>query len=96
MSDPIHKYKIKEVCENLYIQNIVVKTEDDVDVKPYFNPVEIEWVKVKMGTELAKIKEYIDKSLKVRLKALKNMGVIKTVSGNCYGISNRFKDIHNP
>ena len=76
------KYKIKEVCENLYIQNIVVKTEDDVDVKPYFNPVEIEWVKVKMGTELAKIKEYIDKSLKVRLKALKNMGVIKTVSVN--------------
>ena len=35
-----------------------------------------------MGTELAKIKEYIDKSLKVRLKALKNMGVIKTVSVN--------------
>ena len=67
---------IKELINNKF------KTEDDVDVKPYFNPVEIEWVKVKMGTELAKIKEYIDKSLKVRLKALKNMGVIKTVSVN--------------
>ena len=74
------KFKIKEVCENLYIQNIVVKTEDDADVKPYFNPVEIDWVKVKMSSELAKIKECIDKALKVRLKALKNMGVIKTVS----------------
>ena len=74
------KYKIKEVCENLYIQNIVVKTEDDPDVKPYFNPVEIEWVRVKMSSELEKIKKYIDKALKIRLKALKNMGVIKTVS----------------
>ncbi|MEE1150912.1 MAG: helicase-related protein, partial [Methanobrevibacter sp.] len=74
------KYKIKEVCENLYIQNIVVKTEDDADVKPYFNPVGIDWVKVKMSSELAKIKECIDKALKVRLKALKNMGIIKTVS----------------
>ena len=74
------KFKIKEVCENLYIQNIVVKTEDDADVKPYFNPVEIEWVRVKMSTELEKIKSYVDKSLKVRLKALKNMGVIRTVS----------------
>ena len=74
------KFKIKEVCENLYIQNIVVKTEDDPDVKPYFNPVEIEWVRVKMSSELEKIKSYVDKALKVRLKALKNMGVIKTVS----------------
>ena len=76
------KYKIKEVCENLYIQNIVVKTEDDADVKPYFNPVGIDWVKVKMSSELAKIKECVDKALKVRLKALKNMGIIKTVAVN--------------
>ena len=43
------KAKIKEVCENLYIQNIVVKTEEDHDVRPYFNPVEIDWVRVKMS-----------------------------------------------
>lgn len=74
------KYKIKEICENLYIQNIVVKTEDDADVKPYFNPVDIDWVRVKMSDELAKIKENVDKALKIRLKALKNMGIIKTVA----------------
>ena len=74
------KAKIKEVCENLYIQNIVVKTEDDPDVKPYFNPVKIDWVHVEMSGEINKIIKLVDKSLKVRLKALKNMGVIKTVS----------------
>ena len=74
------KSKIKEVCENLYIQNIVVKTEDDSDVKPYFNPVDIDWIRIRMSSELEKIKKYVDKSLKVRLKALKNMGIIKTVS----------------
>ena len=74
------KSKIKEVCENLYIQNIVVKTEEDSDVRPYFNPVEIDWVRVKMSSELEKIKQYVDKALKVRLKALKNMGIIRTVS----------------
>ena len=74
------KEKIKEVCENLYIQNITVKTEDDADVKPYFNPVEIEWIRIKMSSELEKIKTSVDKTLKMRLKALKTMGVIKTVS----------------
>ncbi len=74
------KSKINEVCKNLYIQNIVVKTEDDTDVKPYFNPVEIDWVRIKMSEELEKIKVHVNKALKIRLKALKNMGIIKTVS----------------
>ena len=74
------KEKIKEVCDNLYIQSIVVKTEEDNDVRPYFNPVAIDWVRVKMSSELEKIKTHVDKALKIRLKGLKNMGVIRTVS----------------
>lgn len=76
------KEKIKEVCDNLYIQSIVVKTEEDNDVRPYFNPVAIDWVRVKMSSELEKIKTHVDKALKVRLKGLKNMGIIRTVSVN--------------
>lgn len=76
------KEKIKEVCDNLYIQSIVVKTEEDNDVRPYFNPVAIDWVRVKMSSELEKIKTHVDKALKIRLKGLKNMGVIRTVSVN--------------
>lgn len=76
------KEKIKEVCDNLYIQSIVVKTEGDNDVRPYFNPVAIDWVRVKMSSELEKIKTHVDKALKIRLKGLKNMGVIRTVSVN--------------
>lgn len=76
------KEKIKEVCDNLYVQNVVVKTEEDYDVRPYFNPVAIDWVRVKMSSELEKIKKHVDKALKVRLKGLKNMGIIRTVSVN--------------
>ncbi len=74
------KEKIKEVCENLFIQDIVVKSEEDPDVKPYFNPVKIDWIKVKMSGELDKIRNLVNKALKVRLKGLKNMGIINTVS----------------
>lgn len=76
------KEKIKEVCDNLYIQSIVVKTEEDNDVRPYFKPVAIDWVRVKMSSELEKIKTHVDKALKIRLKGLKNMGIIRTVSVN--------------
>ena len=74
------KSKIKEVCENLYIQNVVVKTENDRDVKPYFNPVKIDWVRIDMSPELEKINKSLEKALKIRLKTLKNMGILKTIS----------------
>ena len=74
------KSKIKEVCENLFIQDITIKTEDDPDVKPYFNPIQIDWVKVQMGEELEKIRDLVNKALKIRLKGLKSLGVINTVS----------------
>ena len=74
------KAKIKEVCETLYLKNVVVKTENDRDVKPYFNPVSIDWVRIKMSEELDKINKFLEKALKIRLKTLKNMGILKTIS----------------
>ena len=38
--------KISAVCENLFINKVIVKTEEDTDVKPYFKPIEIKWMKV--------------------------------------------------
>ena len=76
------KSKIKEVCENLFIQDITIKTEEDPDVKPYFNPINIDWIKVEMGPQLEKIRDLVSKALKIRLKGLKDLGVINTVSVN--------------
>ena len=76
------KSKIKEVCENLFIQDITFKTEEDPDVKPYFNPINIDWIKVEMGPRLEKIRDLVNKALNVRLKGLKDLGVINTVSVN--------------
>ncbi|MCL2157190.1 MAG: DEAD/DEAH box helicase [Methanobrevibacter sp.] len=76
------KRKIKEICENLFFQHIVVKTEEDSDVKPYFNPIEIEWVRVKMTSELENIRKHLNKPLNIRLKMLKSLNVINTVSVN--------------
>ena len=76
------KSKIKEVCENLFIQDITIKTEEDPDVKPYFNPIKIDWINVEMGPQLIKIRDLVNKALKVRLKGLKDLGIINTVAVN--------------
>ena len=72
--------KIQCVCENLFIKEVVIKNEEDSDVEPYFNPVEVKWVKIELNKELKDIKSHLEKALKVRLKTLKKMGVIPSIS----------------
>ena len=72
--------KIGCVCDNLFINEVVIKSEDDPDVAPYFNPVEVKWVKVDLTPELKKIKTHLDKALRTRLDTLKRMKVIPSVN----------------
>ncbi|PKL67063.1 MAG: Hef nuclease [Methanobacteriales archaeon HGW-Methanobacteriales-1] len=74
------KDKIKCVCENLFIREVIIKSEEDPDVSPYFNPIEVEWVSVEMGEEQKRIKEHLNKALKQRLKLLKSIEVLPTIS----------------
>jgi Fanconi anemia group M protein len=71
--------KINQVCQNLFIKEVVVKNEDDTDVKPYFNPIEVEWVKVDLKDEQLAIKSHLDVVLKNRLKGLKKLGVLRSI-----------------
>lgn len=72
--------KISTVCENLFIDQVVIKTEEDKDVKPYFKPIEVKWVRVDLGKEQLAIKGHLETVLKNRLKGLKNLGVIRSIS----------------
>ncbi len=74
--------KIAEVVENLYIENIEVRTESDEDVRPYIKGIKIEWVRVPLPPEFAEIKVSLEKALKKRLKELKRLGVATSADVN--------------
>ncbi|MDI6643909.1 MAG: DEAD/DEAH box helicase [Methanobacteriaceae archaeon] len=71
--------RINKVCDNLFIKDVVIKNEEDKDVLPYFNPVEVNWVKVELPKEFKDIKTHLEKTLKTRLMNLKKMGIISTI-----------------
>lgn len=68
---------IKEVCNNLFIDQVEVRTEDDIDVKPYVQDVQMEIVKVDLPPSFLKIKGFFDILIKSKLTELKNLGVAK-------------------
>ena len=72
--------KIKEVSRNIYVNEIIIKSEDDPDVAPYFNQIQTKWIKVKLTPELLEVKKLLDESLKLRLQTLKKLGIIDSIA----------------
>jgi len=69
--------RVQEVCRNLYIERVEFRTEEDPDVKPYIQPIEIEWKRVDLPREYLAIKALIRGMLDRRLNWLQANGVIK-------------------
>lgn len=66
--------KISEVCSNLHISSVAIKTESDPDVAPYIHKKEIEWKHVILPDEMKELKKLLDKVLDDRFKKLGELG----------------------
>lgn len=66
--------KVAQVCQNLYIEAVKVKTEDDADVAPYVFKKDIEWVKLELPAELLALKKQLEDIFRSQLDTLSEMG----------------------
>ncbi|PTD93376.1 Hef nuclease [archaeon SCG-AAA382B04] len=76
------KSKIKNICENLFLKNVEVRTEKDPTVEPYVHEKNIEWEKVKLPKEIKEAKKHLEDLLKEKMKELKKLGYSKSASKN--------------
>jgi Fanconi anemia group M protein len=72
--------KIMEVCKNLNITQIELRTKYDKDVKPYVHDLKIIWKDVILPNEFSYVIQLLRKSLSDRLKFLKNLKIIESSS----------------
>lgn len=70
--------RIEEVCANLFIDHLEVRTEHDSDVAPYVHDKTFEWVKVEVPEELEWLKSELDSIYRDRAANLAKMGYIRT------------------
>jgi len=72
--------KILEVCKNLDVANIEIRNKYDQDVRPYVHDLKMEWKEIPLPKDFAYTLQLLRKALSERLKLLKNVGVIDTLS----------------
>jgi len=71
--------KIQEICKNLGIEVIEIRTEKDVDVSPYIKEKQIEWANVELPESFKKIKTLLYDAYINKLKSFKKIGFLKPV-----------------
>ncbi len=69
--------KIKEICEALFIEHLECRSEEDEDVSPYVNPVDIDWKMVDLPREYGDALKVIREMLNAKLKWLSRMRYIR-------------------
>ncbi|MCK5627659.1 DEAD/DEAH box helicase family protein, partial [Candidatus Bathyarchaeota archaeon] len=69
--------RAEEVCRALFIEQIEYRTEEDVDVVPYINPVQTEWKFVELPEEYLKIKYDLRELINERLSWLRRLGYLQ-------------------
>ncbi|HEU5460855.1 MAG TPA: helicase-related protein [Nitrososphaeraceae archaeon] len=71
------KNRIQQICKNLYIEHIEYRNEEDVDVKPYVNPIELKWEFIELSEEYRQIIVLFKSMLQEKLRWLIIRGLIK-------------------
>ncbi len=68
--------RIQEVCNNLLIEHIEYRSEDDPDVKPYVNAIDVKWEWLNLPEEFRYIVSILRSMLQERIKWLIRNGLI--------------------
>jgi len=72
---PSEKEKAKEIVTRLHIKNLIERSDESPDVKPYIQKTETEWVKVDLTKEMMAIQMCIKLALEERYKELRKNGL---------------------
>lgn len=74
-SDP---KKILEVCENVGISSVEIRTEYDPDVVNYVHDISLDWIRVDVPDELRFVIDLLKKARDSQIKQLRKYGYLRT------------------
>ena len=74
------KQKIKDICQNLNIEKVEVRTDDHEEVQPYIQKKEITWIDVQLPEEFKETLKLIQSVYTATVSRLKSYGLTKPTS----------------
>ncbi|MBU0979477.1 MAG: DEAD/DEAH box helicase [Nanoarchaeota archaeon] len=72
---------IDEVCQNIVIESIEIRTDTDPDVRPYIQEVKLDWKYVELPPSFKEIQKFLKDCIGSKLKEMKDLGILKRPVG---------------
>jgi len=69
---------VEEVCRNLFVENVVIRSREDADVAPYVQDMTIEWIEVQPTEVIVKVSGYLTKYYHERLHQIRKYGFLRS------------------
>ncbi len=69
--------RVQDLCNNLYIEKVEYRSEEDPDVKPYINPIDVKWEWFDLPEDYRYIASTLRSMLDERLRWLIQKGIIR-------------------
>src|SRR4030042_1162972 len=69
--------KIKEIKDNLGIEQVEIRTDEDHEVKDWVMEKQSEWEYVELPESFLRVKRYLDEAIEERAKKLQGMGALR-------------------
>jgi ERCC4-related helicase/ERCC4-type nuclease len=79
--------KINEIVNNLYIEDVEIRTEESPDVKQYMQEVDVHWVMVDFPQEFREVHGFLKKCFNSKIEEIKKLGYISDMQ--LYGQSKK-------
>jgi len=70
--------RVKMICESLFIEHVEYRCDEDDDVKPYIQPIRVEWKRVDLPLQYQPLRDIIKGMLNDKIKWLQSKGYLKS------------------
>ena len=71
--------QIREICKNMFIEAVEVRTLEDSDVKPYIKEIKTEWIQVELPESFRQIQKFLSDCYTSKLRKIKEFGYINNL-----------------
>ncbi len=66
--------KIREVCQNLFVEEIEIRSYDAPDVTPYIKEIDVQWLKIDLPPDFSVVRNHLKQAFDKKLNAIKKWG----------------------
>ncbi len=71
--------RVRMVCDSLFIEHVEYRCDEDPDVKPYIQPIIVEWRRVNLPLQYEPLRSILRGMLNERVRWLQSRGYLKDV-----------------